>query len=80
MAENIVSPGVFTRENDLSFIPQGVAEIGAAIVGPTVKGPVNVPIKVNSFSDYAATFGTTFKSGSSYYEFFTSIAAEYYLY
>jgi hypothetical protein len=79
MAENIVSPGVFTRENDLSFIPQGVAEIGAAIVGPTVKGPVNVPIKVNSFSDYAATFGTTFKSGSSYYEFFTSIAAEYYL-
>jgi len=79
MAENIVSPGVFTRENDLSFIPQGVAEIGAAIVGPTVKGPVNVPIKVNSFSDYAATFGTTFKSGSQYYEFFTSIAAEYYL-
>ena len=36
MAERIVSPGVFTRERDLSFLPQGVSEIGAAIIGPTV--------------------------------------------
>jgi len=28
MAERIVSPGVFTRENDLSFLAQGVGEIG----------------------------------------------------
>ena len=28
MAEKIVSPGVFTRENDLSFISQGIGEIG----------------------------------------------------
>ena len=27
MAERIVSPGVFTRERDLSFLPQGIAEI-----------------------------------------------------
>ena len=39
MAENIISPGVFTRENDLSFLPQGIGAIGAAIIGPTVKGP-----------------------------------------
>ena len=39
MAEQIISPGVFTRENDLSFLPQGIGSIGAAIVGPTVKGP-----------------------------------------
>ena len=31
MAERIVSPGVFTRENDLSFLAQGVGEIGAAL-------------------------------------------------
>ena len=37
MAERIVSPGVFARERDLSFLPQGVSEIGAAIVGPTKK-------------------------------------------
>ena len=35
MAEQIISPGVFTRENDLSFLPQGIGQIGAAIVGPT---------------------------------------------
>ena len=29
MAERIVSLSVFTRERDLSFLPQGVSEIGA---------------------------------------------------
>ena len=43
MAETIVSPGVFTRENDLSFLPQGIGAIGAAVIGPTVKGPAFVP-------------------------------------
>ena len=33
MAERIVSPGVFTREKDLSFLPQAIGEIGAAIIG-----------------------------------------------
>ena len=28
MAERIVSPGVFTRERDLSFLPQAIGEIG----------------------------------------------------
>ena len=27
MAERIVSPGVFTQENDLSFLPAGIGEI-----------------------------------------------------
>ena len=40
MAEKIVSPGVFTKEIDQSFIPAALGDIGAAIVGPTVKGPV----------------------------------------
>ena len=50
--EQIISPGVFTRENDLSFFPAGVGAIGAAIVGPTVKGPAFVPTVVNSLADY----------------------------
>ena len=57
MAEQIISPGVFTRENDLSYLPQGVGQIGAAIVGPTVKGPAFVPTVVSSFGEYTKKFG-----------------------
>ena len=57
MAERIVSPGVFTREKDLSFLPQGIAEIGAAIVGPTKKGPAFVPTIVRNFNEFADMFG-----------------------
>ena len=58
MAEQIISPGVFTRENDLSFLPQGIGQIGAAIVGPTVKGPAFVPTVVRSFAEYERKFGS----------------------
>ena len=57
MAERIVSPGVFTREKDLSFLPQGIAEIGAAIIGPTVKGPAFVPTTVSNFNEFKEMFG-----------------------
>ena len=57
MAEQIISPGVFTRENDLSFLPAGIGAIGAAIVGPTVKGPAFIPTVVTSFQDYQNKFG-----------------------
>lgn len=79
MAEKIISPGVFTRENDFSFVSQGVAEIGGALVGPTVKGPVDVPTVVSSFSEYENIFGGSFESGSTQHEFLTSLAAEQYL-
>ena len=58
MAEQIISPGVFTRENDLSFLPAGVQAIGAAVVGPTEKGPAFVPTVVRSFSEYQRRFGS----------------------
>ena len=58
MAERIVSPGVFTREKDLSFLPQGVSEIGAAIVGPTKRGPSFVPTIVRSFEEFEQVFGS----------------------
>ena len=57
MAERIVSPGVFTREKDLSFLPQGIAEIGAAIIGPTKKGPAFVPTQISSFGEFQNVFG-----------------------
>jgi hypothetical protein len=58
MAEKIVSPGVFTRENDLSFLAQGIGEIGAAIVGPFAKGPAFLPTVVNTQSEFEQLFGT----------------------
>ena len=58
MAEKIVSPGVFTRENDLSFISQGIGEIGAVVIGPFHKGPAYVPTIVNTQSEFEEIFGT----------------------
>ena len=43
--------------NDLSFLPQGVGAIGAAIIGPTEKGPAFVPTVVRSFAEYERRFG-----------------------
>ena len=43
MTETLLSPGVIQRENDQSQITQGPQIAGADIVGPTVKGPVNIP-------------------------------------
>ena len=59
MAEKIVSPGVFTEEKDLSFLPQGIAGIGAAFIGPTVKGPAMIPTSVTSYSEFVQIFGDT---------------------
>jgi len=68
MAEKIVSPGVFTRENDLSFLSQGVGEIGAAVIGPFHKGPAFVPTVVNTQSEFEQIFGTP---DGSYYTGYT---------
>jgi hypothetical protein len=57
MAEKIVSPGVFTRENDLSYLSQGIGEIGAAVIGPFAKGPAFVPTVVNTQSEFESIFG-----------------------
>lgn len=53
----IVSPGVFTRENDLSGVAQGVADIGAAIVAPFSKGPGFSPTLITNISDLEEKFG-----------------------
>lgn len=71
--ERLVSPAVFTRENDLSFLPQGIAEIGAAFIGPTLKGPAFRPVIVESQEDFLNTFGGTST------EFYTPYAVRNYL-
>lgn len=78
MAERILSPGVFSRENDLSFITPAAGEISTALVGPAAKGPVGIPTVVRSFGEYLNIYGSTFKSGSDYYNHLTTVAAEKY--
>jgi uncharacterized protein len=75
MAETLISPGVLARENDSSFVSQQPVTVGAAIIGPTVKGPVELPTVVTSYSEYVNTFGDVLTSGSNTYSYFTSIAA-----
>ena len=79
MAEKIVSPGVFTNEIDQSFLPAAAGPVGAAIVGPTVKGPVLTPTVVNSYGEYVRLFGELIQSGSDNYQFLTSHTAKEYL-
>ena len=80
MAEALISPGVLARENDNSFVSQGSIRNSAAIIGPTVLGPVEWPQIVTSYSDFTNKFGSTLivsngtGSGNTY-SFFTSIAA-----
>ena len=79
MAESIISPSLYTNENDQSAVSKGPIVVGAAIVGPTVNGIPYVPTPVTSYSEYTSKFGTTFNNGTSGdAEYFTSIAAKNY--
>jgi hypothetical protein len=75
MSEKIISPGVFQNESDQSLVQAGIQGAATAVVGPTVLGQPLVPTYVTSYSEFQSKFGTTFKSGSYYYEYLTSIAA-----
>ena len=73
MAERIVSPGVFTRERDLSFLPQAIGEIGAAIIGPTKKGPAFTPTQISNYQEFEEMFGGVDR------RFYTPYTVEQYL-
>ena len=75
MAKFTVSPGVAISEIDNTFLTGQPVQAGAAIIGPTVKGPVEAPTLVTSYSDFKSIFGDTFISGGNSYSYLTSIAA-----
>ena len=75
MAEVLLSPGVVATETDSSFLTAQPIQAGAAILGPTVKGPVGIPTLVTTYSDYQNKFGAVIESGSTEYTYFTSITA-----
>lgn len=74
MAETLISPGYLTRENDQSQITQLPIAVGAAFVGPTLKGPLKLPTVVRSYNDYLATFGGAFISGGQSVSYLTTTA------
>ena len=78
MAETLLSPGVLARENDQSQVTSGPQAIGAAIIGPTALGPVNIPTIVTSYSEYTTLFDATIISASNTYSYLTSIAVNNY--
>lgn len=75
MANFTISPGVTTNEIDNTFLLGQPVQAGAAIIGPTTKGPVEQPTLVTSYSDYTSIFGDTILSASNNFSYLTSIAA-----
>jgi hypothetical protein len=69
------SPGVAISEIDNTFLTGQPVQAGAAIIGPTVKGPYEKPTLVTTYSDFVTLFGDTFISGGNSYSYLTSIAA-----
>jgi len=67
MALNLVSPGVRIREVDLTVggITATNNQVGA-IAGPFQKGPVNVPILIETENDLLNTFGKPISSDAQY--------------
>jgi len=78
-----LSPGVFTREFDLSFLQAPVPPVGAAVIGPTVRGPAMVPMQISTYSEYIRWYGDVFASGSGKlqqeYKYLTTYAVQEYL-
>ena len=69
------SPGVAISEIDNTFLTGQPVQAGAAIIGPTVKGPYETPTLVTTYSDFVTLFGDAFVSGGLTYSYLTSIAA-----
>jgi len=75
MANFTTSPGVAISEIDNTYLTGQPVQAGAAIIGPTVKGPVEKPTLIASYSDFKTIFGDSFISGGNAYSYLTSIAA-----
>jgi len=76
--ETIVSPGILLKEIDKSFVTPGTDPSGMAIIGPAVKGPVEIPTLVRNYNEFKNIYGTTLESASNAYEYYTSLAVKNY--
>lgn len=61
-----VSPGVFTKETDLTFRSADVDGPSLALIAPRAKGPAMVPVKVRDQDEDAMVFGPPDKTGRDF--------------
>ena len=61
---DFLSPGVEIREIDQSFLPQEEEATGPIIIGRTLKGPANKPVKVKNLDDFVSVFGKPVPGGA----------------
>ena len=60
-----VSPGIFLREVDNSFLPRIHDAVGPTIIGRYAQGPAMRPYQVNSLADFVEIFGNPIPGASS---------------
>lgn len=57
--KTFVSPGVYTSEQDLTYVAQSIGVTTLGLVGETLKGPANEPILITNFDEFKSYFGGT---------------------
>lgn len=58
MANSIfVSPGVYTSENDISFVARNVGVTTLGLVGETTQGPAFNPVFITNYDEFKTFFG-----------------------
>ena len=55
---DFISPGVQLNEVDQSQLPQPVSDAGPVLIGRARSGPGMKPIRLNSYEDFLAIFGS----------------------
>lgn len=77
-----VSPGVYTRETELTYAVKSLGITNLGVVGETLKGPAFEPIAISDWNDFKDVFGGTstekFK-GSQYPKYELPYIAKSYL-
>ena len=54
-----VSPGIYTKETDLTFVAQSVGVTTLGLAGETLKGPAFEPVLITNFDEFKVFFGPT---------------------
>jgi hypothetical protein len=56
-----LSPGVYPREIDVSFLVTGFGQLRPALIGTANKGPINEPLFITNATQFVETFGEPFR-------------------
>ena len=53
------SPGIYTKEVDLSYAAKSIGITTLGVVGETLKGPAFEPIRIENWREFQTYFGGT---------------------